>query len=263
MSKTLNLVDLLLNSGRHLRDIGRTQEALDILTRLADFRKLPSYAVEEIQALLADLYMQREDYGKARRHLTAALAFRPLKAEYHYMMAVAIEEDSRADLSRAEKFYAAAVEMETDNASYWLDYGTYLVRVGKSKDGLKAVRKAYALASDDPDIVGPVAEVLRREERLEEATTKLRAALFQNHGAEPFQRLWQHHQFELICAQQTRRENTMSGRKKGPVILPFLAAPKTGKYLELGGKTIRFDRAEAATGPKSPLPIPFRRPPKG
>src|SRR5436190_22731439 len=98
MSRTLNLIDLLLNSGRHLCAIGRTAEALEVLTRLADFRSLPSHVIEETQALLADLHMQRENYTKARRHLTAALAFRPLKAEYHHMMAIAIEEDENADL---------------------------------------------------------------------------------------------------------------------------------------------------------------------
>jgi tetratricopeptide (TPR) repeat protein len=263
MSRTLNLIDMLLNSGRHLHGIGRNQEALDVLTRLADFRKLPTHVVEEIQTLLADLYMQRENYPKARRHLTSLLALRPLKAQYHYLMGLAIEEDDDADLKRAEQYYALAAELEPDNAAYWVDYGTYLLRIGNRKMGLKAIRKAYALDTHDPDIVAQVAEALRNEDRFEEAGTKLRAAFFSNHGDERFHRLWQQHQFQMIREEQQQKQRVALGRKKGPVILPFAPAASTGKYADLGEKTIRIDQAEPLPGPKSPMPVPFRRPPKG
>jgi tetratricopeptide (TPR) repeat protein len=263
MGRTLNLVELLLTSGRHLCEIGRTTEALDVLTRLAGFRQLPSHIVEEIQALLADIHMQRENYVRARRHLTAALAFRPLNAEYHYMMAIAIEEDDHADLKRAEMYYARAVQEEPDNASYWADYGSYLFRIGKTKSALKAIRKAYKLALHNPEIVAQVGEVLRREDYHEEATTKLRAALFHNPGDLRFREVWQEHQFLSISDQQKRQQDVekRGDRRQGPVLLPFTPEEQTGKYLELGEKTFRFDEAEPANDPRSPMRLPFRKPP--
>lgn len=263
MSRTLNLIDLLLNSGRHLCDIGRTEEALEVLTRLGDFRQLPGHVIEETQALLADIYLQRENYVKARRHLTTALTFRPLKAEYHHMMAIAIEEDDKADLRRAEMYYEQAVASAPDNADYRIDFGAYLFRIGKSKAGLQAIRKGYALGKHDPDVVRRVGDVLREEEHMEEATTKLRAALFHNHGDERFRRVWQEHQFHLIRQAQREERETAAGGKPGPEILPFAPAAQTGNYVELGEMTIRFDRAESLSEPKTSIRLPFRKPPKG
>ncbi len=269
MSRTLNLIDVLLNSGRHFTEIGRTQEAIAILTRLAEFRKLPREVLEELHALLADLYLRQADHTKARRHLSAALAAHPLNAEHHYMMAVAIEEDDDADLKRAEMYYARAVELEPDNAWYWADYGSFLLRAGKRAPGLTAIRKAYALGIDDAELVAVVADSLRLEERFDEAGTKLRATLFRNHGDHRFRQLWQHHQFQRVRHEQEMKRAKSNGGNKGPVVLPFIAAKSTGKYADLGGKTIRIDQAEPVSDPKThceretPSKLPYRRPPKG
>src|SRR2546423_32041 len=111
MSRTLNLIDVLLTTGRHLFLMGRFTEALVPLTKLSAFRRLPDHVVAEHQALLGEIYLQQKNYKQARRHLTAASAVRPLKAEYHYLMAVAIEEDDAADRKRAEMYYARAIEL--------------------------------------------------------------------------------------------------------------------------------------------------------
>jgi hypothetical protein len=113
------------------------------------------------------------------------------------------------------------------------------------------------------DIVGQVADLLRQEDRFEEATSKLRAALFRNRGDERFQQLWQQHQFQMIREQQGAARGEKSGRNKGPVILPFMAAESSGKYVELGDRTLRLDPPQPLTKPRSPLPLPFRRPPHG
>ena len=258
MSKTLNLVEILLTTGRHLFLMGRFTEALDPLTKLSGFRKLPEHVADELQSLLAEIALQQKNYKVARRHLTAALALRPLKAEYCYRMAVAIEEDEDADRKRAEMYYARAVELDAEEPTYCVDFGSYLFSIGKGKDALKMLRKGYMLGVTDADIVGKVAEVMRREGYGEEATTKVRAALFHNHGSAAFRQLWQQHQFALIHANQQKPRI----RVEKPTILPFVAAPVQGKYIELGAKTIRIDQAEALEAPKQREPLPFRRPPK-
>ena len=49
MSRTLNLVDILLTTGRNLFLMGRFTEALIPLTKLAGFRQLPEHLAEEVQ----------------------------------------------------------------------------------------------------------------------------------------------------------------------------------------------------------------------
>lgn len=264
MSKTLNLIDILLTTGRQLFTMGRFTEALTPLTKLSAFRKLPDQVREEIQSLLAEIYLQQKDYKNARRHLSAAIAQSPQKAEYCYLMAIAIEEDEAADHARAETFFGRAVELEPEQATYWADFGSYLFTVGKTREALKAIRKAYTLGIADAEIVGQVAEVLRREELFDEATAKVRAALFHNHGATSFRTLWQKHQFAMIHAQQQMPAGKHSEREESerPILLSFVPAPPQGKYLELGAKTFRIDQAQALDEPKQKEPLPFRRPPK-
>src|SRR5579862_5715165 len=121
MSMTLNLVDILLTTGRHLFMMGRFTEALNPLTKLSGFRKLPDQVNEELQLLLAEIALQQKKYKTARRHLTAAIALRPRVAEYHYLMGMATVEDETIDHKRAETYFARAVELEADEAIYHLD----------------------------------------------------------------------------------------------------------------------------------------------
>jgi len=262
MSRTLNLVDILLTSGRNLVMMGRFTEALVPLTKLAGFRNLPEHVLHELYSLRADIRLQQGDYKEARRQLTAAIALRPLDGRNHYLMGIAIEEDDTADLKRAKMYFERAVDIESDNAAYWVDFGSYLFKIGQTKAALKAVRKAYALEPADADIIGEVAHILRREGHFQEATTKLRQSLFENHGAQVFRQLWQQHQFALIHAQQQEKKPKPFGCDR-PVILPFTPAPTSGKYREIGGKTIRFDPPEPMKEPTNKKPAPYKRPPKG
>ena len=59
MSMTLNLVEILLNTGRQLFTMGRFTEALNPLTKLSSFRKLPDHVSEELQLLLAEIALQQ------------------------------------------------------------------------------------------------------------------------------------------------------------------------------------------------------------
>ena len=259
MSRTLNLLDLLLTTGRHLFALGRFTEALAPLTKLCGFRQLPDYVNEELQSLLAEIYLQQKKYKDARRHLTAAICLRPLKAEYCYLMAVAIDDDESADRTRAEMYYSRALELDANDTTYLLDFASYLFKVGKETNALNLLRKAYRIGIADAEVVGRVAELLRREGHVDEAGAKIRAALFHNHGVAEFRRVWQQHQFAVIYGQQQQGKPSGS---EAPVFLPFKAAPSRGKYLELGDKTIRIDQAQPLEQPRKQGPLPTRRPPK-
>jgi len=263
MSRTLNLIDILLTTGRHLFQVGRFTEALEPLTKLTGFRQLPEPVMAEVQALLGEIYLEQAEYKQARRHLTAAIALRPLKAEYFHRMAIAIDEDEFADRRRAAMYYARATELEPSEPTYWADFGSYLFTIGKPKEALKATRRAFRVGITNAEIVGQVVDVLRREDLHEEATSKLRSALFHNHGAQAFRQLWHRHQYQMIYTEQQRKRRLAAGLPDHAVLLPFVPAPSQGKYMELGEKTIRIDQAETLAGPKAPKPLPYRRPPKG
>lgn len=263
MSKTLNIFDALLTRCRQLFFMGLFADALVPLTKLWNFRKLPAEVNEEVQSLFAEIYLQQKNYKQARRHLTAAIAIRPSKGEYCYLMAIAIDEDEEADRNRAEMYFARAVQLEPNDTTYLLDFASYLFTIGKEKPALAHLRKAFQLGMADAEIVGRVAEILRREGHHEEAATKLRSALFHNHGKGEFRRVWQQHQFAMIHADQQKIEPKSPGREEPKcVILPFTPRPSQGKYTHLGQKTIRLDAAEPLDEPKRKDPLPERRPPK-
>jgi predicted Zn-dependent protease len=176
-------------------------------------------------------------------------------------MGIAIEEDESADLKRAEMYFAGAVKLEHDNPAYWVDYGSYLFKIGKSRAALRALRKAYAIDNTNSDIVGQVAETLRREGQDEEATKLLQASLFASHGADSIRRLWRSHQFALLHARQQQPDADLADLRE--VILPFRSAPTQGKYVDLGGRTIRIDPPETLKEPAARKPVPYKRPPKG
>lgn len=260
MSKTLNLIDILLTTSRHLTMIGRSTEALATLSKLAAFRDLPTEVLVEICVLRADLYLQRKNYKDARRNLAAAIAAEPLEAHHHYLMAVAIDEDEEADRARAEMYYRQAVELDPAGALYWLDFANYSFKQGNAKQGLKALRKAAANAEGDADLLGDIAKMLRREGHVDEAARLVRKALFESHGAPELHALWQQHQIDVMRLSQQKEQPTYDDA--APVILPFAGERPTGRYLEMGGKTFRIDQAQPLDEPKTTLPIPAHKPPK-
>ncbi len=261
MGMTLNLIDILLSTGRHFVELGCYSEAITSLNKLSNFRNLPEPILEEMQALLADAQLELGNYKDARRHLTAAIAMKPTHAEYHYLMAVAIEKDETADLTRAEMYYQRAIKLDAAEPVYWLDFAGYLFSMEKKPKALKAARKAIALAPLDIDILDPAADLLRSNGCADEATKVLRDALFLSGGGREFRSLWQEHQFKLLQIDQDEERTSRTKISGEPVILPFVSRPSRGTFQTLGGKTIRIDQAESLPEPKAKKPAPFRRPP--
>src|SRR5438046_2467787 len=114
MSTTLNLVDHLLLRGRRFQDLGRTHDARAVFGRLLGVHELPAPVAEEVQARLAELELQRHKYLRARRHLTAALAYQPANAHYHQLMAYALEEDDKGDPERALEHYRLSLQADPE-----------------------------------------------------------------------------------------------------------------------------------------------------
>jgi tetratricopeptide (TPR) repeat protein len=250
MSKTLNLVDCLLARGRNLQQLGRDQDALVILQRLAGFRQLPRQVAEETQLRLAEIQLERGEFQSARRHLTAALAQKPTSARYHFLMATALEADENGSDRRALEHYRMSLQLDPDQPECLRESGMLALRLGRIREGLKWLRRAVAIAPDDPQVVACLVEGLQDIGRAEEARLTLRAALFRNPRDGRFRKLWNDFHFhelreEQESIRQARWEISVEGEK--PVLLPFLRA--VSAPAQTSGKRVRRD-------PAAPLPPP-------
>ena len=105
MTTTLNLFDHLLSTGKKYQELGRTLDALRVLTRLTRLREMPAEVAEECQLRLGEMQLKRRRYRRARRHLTAALQYAPEQARTHHLLGQAYLGDGRGDQQRAEEHF--------------------------------------------------------------------------------------------------------------------------------------------------------------
>jgi Tfp pilus assembly protein PilF len=256
MSMTLNLVDRLLDRARNLRRHGQNEASARVFSRLTGLRDLPADIAEEAHVGLAEIRLEQEQHKQARRHLAAAIAHEPGCAHYHYLMAVAVEDDPHADPKRAGVHYRRSLALDPDEATYQCDYGLFALRHGNRRAGLAALRRAAAAAGDDPEMLGRVAAALREADRADEARSLLRAALFRNPRDRRFRDLWERHQFDMIHAAQQECSQRWSVNAPAPVLLPFRLPKK--RVRRVGDKLIRTDGPETIRGPKI-LPMQLTR----
>jgi tetratricopeptide (TPR) repeat protein len=262
MSRTLNLVDHLLMTGRNFQALGRIHDALRTLKRLCRFRELPTEAAEEAQARLGEMQIQRGKFARARRHLTAALRACPENARYHYLLATAVDADPHADPQRAAEHYRRSLELDPDQPDCLVRHGELLLRLGQREEGLGCLCRAVELSPNDPEVVGKLAAGLRLANQADEARSVLRAALFRNRRDHRFHQLWNDFRFQEARRGQAaaRRQDEEAGGEDGPVLLPFPrpAAPACRPSVldeeqAAGRKVVRHD------GPET-LPAPHVRP---
>src|SRR4051812_21630144 len=111
MSRMLQFFDGLLKKARHLEQLGLYHQASRLYQRLADMHELPDDVACDTQAGLGRVRLEQGRHARARRHLTAALVHEPENAAYHFLLASAIVEDTRADQQRATPHFRRALEL--------------------------------------------------------------------------------------------------------------------------------------------------------
>ena len=105
MSTSLKFVDELLTLGQRYQDAGRVRDAVRVLGSLASMRKLPVEQAVAIHGRLAEIYLKRRRFQRARRHLAALLRYQPENARTHYLMATAVLAEDRGDFEVALEHY--------------------------------------------------------------------------------------------------------------------------------------------------------------
>jgi len=261
MSTTLNLADRLLAMGRNFGAVGRDQDALHILGRLAGFRELPAAIAEETQGRLAEIFLRRRKYRRARRHLAAVLVQQPDNPRYHYLMAAALNGDDKADPQRAAEHYRKSLQLDPDQPRCLGEFGLLAIRLGQTEEGLSCLHRAVELSPCDPVAVTNLVSGLRQAGRAAEARVVLRAALFRNPRDARFRRLWDDFQFQQLRDEQEAARKADEARAfdgDGPTLLPFVRPAAESPSMRLGGKRLRRDRP--APLPPPHLPGPARLP---
>jgi Tfp pilus assembly protein PilF len=250
MSMTLKLIDRLAAMGRNFQRLGRDRDALQIFTRLAGLRDLPSNINEETQARLAEAYLGEARYTKARRHLTALLVQCPNSARYHYLMATAYERDERADPHRAAEHYRKSLELDPNQPRCLGEFGLLQLRLGETEEGIANLRRAVEIAPCDPEAAGRLAEGLRQLGQDTEARAALRTALFRNPRDGRFRRLWNDFQFRLLHEQQRSHAAAIPATANDvPYILPFVRPSATE---QAGDRLVRRDPPTIVQPPHAP-----------
>jgi Flp pilus assembly protein TadD len=219
---TLNFVDSLLSRGRYFQQLGRSHDALCILTRLAGFRDLPAAVAEEVQFRLGELQMRHKKHGRARRHLSAALRYAPENPRYHYLLARVLDDDRDGDLARAADHYRSSLALDSTQTDCLCAYGHLSLRMNRTEEALECLRAAARLAPDDLTVLAQVAAGLRTADRADEARGLLLAARFRHPHDGRYRKLWDDLQFQ--AARQAQDDDRGERADDEPVILPFLRA---------------------------------------
>src|SRR5207249_2379657 len=129
--------------------MGRKQDALRVLGRLSRMRDLPNDTIRESRTRLGELHLESQRFTEARKHLRAALAAAPDDATTHYLMARTLDQDENADRSKALVHYRQAVQADPDQPFCLVDLGMLALELGKTEEGLQALRQAAELAPHD------------------------------------------------------------------------------------------------------------------
>jgi cytochrome c-type biogenesis protein CcmH/NrfG len=250
MSATLPFARYLLSKCRNLERLGQNHTATRLLNRLTSFRDTPEDVARETHVQLAELHVKCGRLKNARRELAAALALEPDNARVHFLMAEAVEQDGNCDPIRALWHYRQCTRLDAENPRYWCAFGLLAVRLGETTKGLKALRRAYALAPEDHEVLRDVVEGLREADEAAEAGKLLRIALFRNPRDQHVRALWQAHQFHTLHAEQQAARVAQS---RGNVILSFPPQGRQEVPQAAGNKRIRHDLPSGTPRPKLTL----------
>lgn len=229
MSIIVNLFDCVLANARKFQELGRTQDALRLLTRLTNFRLLPAEVAEEVQVRLAEICLKRRKYSRARRHLTAALRHRPQEARNHYLMGLACLGGGKGDLKLAFESFRRSLGYDATQVKCLVDAGLLAIRLGRASQGIAWLREAAERAPDDPIVTGKLARGLRQTGQSEEALQVLRAARFRHPRDARFLRLWHDFRFQQLRQEQHRQRldrEELEDPADAPVLLPFVRLVK-------------------------------------
>lgn len=238
MDTTLNLFEHILHRARRLQEQGRTRDAEQLYHRLAQFGELPTDIAAETQIHLAELSLRRGRYALARRHLRAALSFRPNCARSHFLLARTLLGQQQSmpgeveDLEHAAEHLRRALALAPDNVRYRCEMGLLDLRQGNHHTALPLLRETAKQAQDQSALIVRLVKGLMQLEQTEEAHSILKAAQFRHSRSPRIRQLAKDIELQLLGGmrqgrgQRPRKDGTMSAATDA-IILPYIPRTST------------------------------------
>jgi len=225
MSYRLALIDEGMAAARTLARQGRRSAAMDQARRLLNRPDLPLVAAADAHRVIAEILLEIERFGAARRHLRAALALEPEHARTNYLMGLAFERDPHGDDERAARRFRKASRLVPANAAYRAAFGRAAVRSNRVNRGVRELLAAADAAIKDAEVLGVVIEGLLETGRVKAAERIIAKARFLCPGTGEVRRLGERVRFEAARQGQKRGSSTQDAgpAKEGAArLLPFV-----------------------------------------
>lgn len=222
MSRTLSLVHGGLATARELSRRGRRSEALIRLRQLLATADVPSATAAEAHRLAAELLIDRDRFGAARRHLRAALGLEPRCAATFYLAGLASERDPSGHDRRAAVRFRRATELEPTNATYRAAFGRALVRAGIVNAGARQLEAAAE--TTDLTVLRVAVDGLLEGGRTAAARRVVQRARFLRPACASVAGMWNRVRFEAARLSQRSHRGAQEARaaRDGRPLLPFL-----------------------------------------
>lgn len=216
MSDSLSLADHLFTRSRLMIRLGRPRAARRLLRRLTNHPGASARSRADAHRLISEVEIAAGRFGRARRHLAAAIRFRRHADDLYVAYALAVEADPEGNPRKAVAALRVAVGIDPYEAGSWALLGRMAVTAGDCKLARKALRRAGRLAPDAPTILSDVVNGLVELGYHAEARAVLSAARFRAPRDARIAALWNGFRFD----QAVRKQHDCS-RTDGRAILRF------------------------------------------
>lgn len=224
MSRTLGLVPAAWASARALVRQGRRTDALVALRRLVSRADVPPAVAADAHRLAAELLIDRDRFGAARRHLKAALGLEPACAATYYLAGLASERDPSGDDRRAAVRFRKAARLAPDNARYRAAFGRAAVRAGYRSAGARELVAAAVAAPAELPVLRLAVAGLLDAGRVTAARDVVARAKFLRPRCAAAGGLWDRVRFETARVGQRTGRGAQDARAatEGRPLLPFV-----------------------------------------
>lgn len=241
MSWKLALIDAGIAATRTLARKGRRNEALAQALCLLKRPDLPLTTAADAHRVAGEIFLDRERFAAARRHLRASLTLEPNHARTHFLMGLAFERDPHGDDLRAARRFHAASRLVPGSATYRAAFGRAAVRCDRLRRGVRELLAAAESAHKDVALLEVVIEGLLEAGRVNAAHRIIVKARFSCPGSGEVRRLWERVRYESARRSQQRASSTQDA--EGPATE---GAVRLLPFLRIANSTIRHDAASFA-----------------
>lgn len=224
MSRTLSTAHGGWAQARDLVRRGRRTEGLARLRAFLSRNDLPAWVAADAHRLAAELLIDRERFGAARRHLKAAAGLEPACARTYYLAGLASEQDPAGDDRRAAARFRKAAGLDPANATYRAAFGRAAARAGFVNAGTHELVAAADLAAGDLGVLRVVVSGLLEAGRPTAARRVVQKAKFLRPTCAVVAGLWNRVRFEAARLSQRSHRGAQDARaaRDGRPLLPFL-----------------------------------------